>query len=323
VHLLEQLAVEVDALAAHVGRPLTLIAESDLNDPRLITSRDANGYGLAAQWNDDFHHALHTVLTGERQGYYADFGSLGALATTLTEAFFHAATWSTFRRRTHGRPVDRLRTSGWRFLGYLQNHDQIGNRAAGDRIGATLSTGLLKVGAALTLTAPFTPMLFMGEEWAASTPWQFFTSHPEPRLAAKVAAGRTAEFAEHGWAGPVPDPQDPRTFLRSKLRWDELADDPHADVLDFYRRLIAMRRDRPELTDPSLPDVTVTYDEDARWLVLHRGSLAVVCNLAGERQTVPLAAPPVELVLASAPGFVYAGQEIELDGESVAIVSLG
>ncbi|HVX45128.1 MAG TPA: malto-oligosyltrehalose trehalohydrolase [Mycobacteriales bacterium] len=322
IHLLEQLATEVDELAAHVRRPLSLIAESDLNDPRLISSREAGGYGLAAQWSDDFHHALHTLLTGERQGYYADFGSLPGLAKVLRKAFFHDGTWSSFRGRSHGRPVDVLRTGGWKFVVCLQNHDQIGNRATGDRIGATLSTGRLKIGAALLLTGPFTPMLFMGEEWAASTPWQFFTSHPEPELAATVAAGRRAEFADHGWTGEVPDPQDPQTFLRSKLDWDEVEDEPHAGVLDFYRRLIALRHERPELTHPALAAVEVQYDEDRDWLVLERGPLSVVVNLAAERQMVPLSGNAVELLLASAQGFLYTGNQLELDGESVAIVRI-
>ena len=186
-HVLEQLAAEVDVLATHLGRPLTLIAESDLNDARLITSRDARGYGLTAQWDDDVHHSLHAVLTGERQGYYDDFGDLSGLAKVWQEAFFHAGTYSTFRERRHGRPVDRATTPGYRFVAYLQDHDQIGNRADGDRLTATLSPALLRVAAVLLFTSPFTPMLFMGEEWAASTPWQFFTSHPEPELGAAVA----------------------------------------------------------------------------------------------------------------------------------------
>ena len=170
IHLLEQMAVEVESLSTHLGRPLSLIAESDLNDPTLITPREAGGHGLHAQWDDDVHHVLHAMLTGERQGYYGDFGSLDSLEAVLTGAFFHAGTWSSFRRRRHGRPVDRHTTAGHRFVAYLQNHDQIGNRAVGDRISATLSPGLLKVGATLLLTSPFTPMLFMGEEWAASNP---------------------------------------------------------------------------------------------------------------------------------------------------------
>jgi maltooligosyltrehalose trehalohydrolase len=162
-HLLEELATEVQALSAHLRRPLSLIAESDLNDAKLVTAREGGGYGLTAQWDDDLHHCLHTALTGERQGYYADFGSLTALAGTLKGVFFHAGTYSSFRRRTHGRPVDTRRLTADRFLIYAQNHDQIGNRATGDRLGATLSPGLLGVAAAIVLCSPYTPMLFMGE----------------------------------------------------------------------------------------------------------------------------------------------------------------
>ncbi|MEV5906648.1 malto-oligosyltrehalose trehalohydrolase, partial [Streptomyces sp. NPDC052127] len=216
-HFLEELSTAVDALAAETGRPLFLIAESDLNDPRLITPRRAGGLGLHAQWNDDFHHALHTALTGESQGYYADFARapFAALAKTLTGGFFHDGTYSGFRGRHHGRPLDRTRLPAHRLLGYTQTHDQIGNRAQGDRLSASLSPGLLACAAALTLTAPFTPMLFMGEEWAAGTPWQYFTDHTDPELAEAVRRGRRREFAAHGWAEEdVPDPQDPATRER-------------------------------------------------------------------------------------------------------------
>jgi maltooligosyltrehalose trehalohydrolase len=322
VHLLEEMAIEVDARSAHLGRPLSLIAESDLNDPRLVTPRPAGGYGLTAQWNDDFHHALHCALTGERQGYYADFADLEALATTLTEVFWHAGGWSSFRRRAHGAPVDTARTPAYRFLGYLQNHDQVGNRALGDRVSATLSDGLLKIGAALVLTAPFTPMLFMGEEWAASTPWQFFTSHPEPELASNVAAGRRAEFADHGWpAADIPDPQDPATFAASTLRWAEVDTGRHAELLDFYRALLRLRREQPALTDPRLTRTSVRVNAEQRWIVVRRGPIAVAANLSAGRRRIDLDDIPVRMLLASAPGFVYSGRELEIDGESVAVIA--
>jgi len=300
VHILEELAVAVDELAEGTGRQITLIAESDLNDPRVVTSRADRGHGIHAQWNDDFHHALHSLLTGERQGYYTDFGSIAAFAKTLTNAYFHDGTWSTFRGRTHGRPVDQA-IPGYRFVGFLQDHDQIGNRALGDRISATLSPGLLRVGAALLLTAPFTPMLFMGEEWGAATPWQYFTDHPEPELGRAVSEGRRREFGRHGWAAQaIPDPQEPKTMERSRLDWTELdpqhqATGPHRSLLEWYRALIALRRARPELADPGLADVSVDYDEVARWLVVRRGSLRVVVNLADHPQRVPLdrAAGPI------------------------------
>jgi maltooligosyltrehalose trehalohydrolase len=268
-----------------VRRPLTLIAESDLNDPKLVTPREAGGYGLHAQWSDDLHHCLHSTLSGETQGYYGDFGSLQALAATLTGVFFHAGTWSSFRARHHGRPVNTLTAQGHRFLAYLQNHDQIGNRATGDRLSATVSPGLLACGAAIVLCSPYTPMIFMGEEWAATTPWQFFASFPDPKLADAVRTGRRKEFADHGWAAEdVPDPMDPATFERSKLRWEEAAD---SEVLATYRALIALRRRRPELSDPRLHQLSVDLDEDRRVVTLHRGGLRVVGNLGGTQIDVP------------------------------------
>jgi maltooligosyltrehalose trehalohydrolase len=170
-HVLEELAVEVAALSDELGRPLALVGESDLNDPRLISAREAGGYGLDAQWSDDFHHALHTVITRESFGYYEDFGSLSQLATALTHGYVYAGQYSRHRNRQHGRPLPASIT-GHQLLGYAQDHDQIGNRAAGERLSALVSPALVKVAAAMVLTAPFTPMLFMGEEWAASTPWQ-------------------------------------------------------------------------------------------------------------------------------------------------------
>jgi len=187
ITLLEELSSEINALGARLGRSLWLIAESDRNDPLTVTPREAGGLGLHAQWADDVHHALHVFLTGEDHGYYEDFTDDGALTKVLEGVFFHDGTYSRFRRRTHGRPVDRERAAGWRFVVSLQNHDQVGNRAQGDRLSALVSPGLLACGAALLLTGPGTPMLFMGEEWGASTPWQYFTDYTDPRLAKAVS----------------------------------------------------------------------------------------------------------------------------------------
>ncbi|MGC4750047.1 malto-oligosyltrehalose trehalohydrolase [Micromonospora sp. DT201] len=320
VPLLEELAVSVESLSTHLGRPLSLIAESDLNDPRLITPREAGGFGLHAQWNDDAHHALHTLLTGERQGYYGDFGSLETLSDVLTGGFFHAGTWSSFRNRHHGRPVD-PRVPGHRFVAYLQNHDQIGNRATGDRISASLSPSLLRVGATLLLTAPFTPMLFMGEEWAASTPWQFFTSHPEPELASAVRTGRRREFASHGWPeGDVPDPQDPETFVRSRLDWAELDKPEHREMLSFYQRLIGLRRSCPDLSDPRLQAVSVQHGD--QFLVMRRGDTLVVANLAGRGQGVSLPGVARRVLLATGEGVTVMRDRIQLPAETAAIVAL-
>jgi maltooligosyltrehalose trehalohydrolase len=319
INLLEQMTTEVESLSTHLNRPLSLIAESDLNDPKLITPREANGYGLQAQWDDDVHHVLHALLTGERQGYYGDFGSLESLETVLTGAFFHANTWSSFRRRLHGRPVDRHRVPGHRFVAYLQNHDQIGNRAVGDRLSATLSPGLLRIGATLLFTSPFTPMLFMGEEWAASNPWQFFTSHPEPELALAVQNGRRREFASHGWdEADVPDPQDPATFARSKLDWSELGKPGHAEHLDLHKRLIALRRAHPDLTDPRLDQVEVWHGD--QFVVIRRGRCLVAANLAAVTQTVSLRAVPSKVLLATEPGVVLQRDRVELPPESAVVV---
>ena len=299
IHILEELAAETDALAEQLGRPLSLVAESDLNDPRMITARADHGLGMTAQWDDDIHHAIHTAVSGERQGYYADFGSLATLAKTLREGFFHAATYSSFRQRRHGRPLDTATIPATRLLAYTCTHDQVGNRALGDRPSQNLTYGQLAVKAALVLGSPYTAMLFMGEEWGASTPFQFFSSHPEPELARATAEGRKKEFADHGWdAEDIPDPQDPQTFQRSKLDWSELKADEHAKLLRLYQDLIALRRNETDLADQWLPRLVVDYDEDARWIVMRRGRLTVACNLGAEPVSVPFAG---ELVLCSDP----------------------
>jgi maltooligosyltrehalose trehalohydrolase len=237
----------------------------------------------------------------------------------LEGAFFHAGTWSSFRQRHHGRPVNRGLTPGHRFVAFLQNHDQIGNRAVGDRLSALLSPGLLKVGATLLLTAPFTPMLFMGEEWAASSPWQFFTSHPEPELAAAVRTGRRREFAAHGWASEeVPDPQDPATFERSKLDWNELAKPGHAEIFELYKQLIALRRTHRDLSDPWLSKVEVWHGD--QFVVIRRGRCIVAANLASVAQTVSLRSVPSKVLLATEPGVVLQRDRVELPAESAVVV---
>lgn len=299
VHILEELSSETDWLSKQVGRPLSLIAESDLNDPRLITPREEAGYGITAQWDDDIHHAIHTAVSGERQGYYSDFGSMATLAHTLRHGFFHAGTYSSFRRRRHGRPLDTARIPATRLLAYTCTHDQIGNRALGDRPSQNLTAGQLAVKAALVLGSPYTAMLFMGEEWGARTPFQFFSSHPEPELARATAEGRKAEFAEHGWdaakQGDIPDPQDPQTFQRSKLNWAEPASGDHARLLQLYRDLIALRHKEPDFDDEWLDHLVVDYDEDERWIIMRRNRIAIACNLGTDAASVPVTG---ELVLA-------------------------
>ena len=317
-HILEELSTEVSALAERVGRPLALVAESDLNDPRLIVARDAGGYGLDAQWSDDFHHALHSVVTGETYGYYEDFGTLRQLATALTRGFVYAGEYSVHRDRKHGRALP-ASVTGHRLLGFSQDHDQVGNRAAGERLSALVSPGLLKVAAALVLTSPFTPMLFMGEEWAASTPWQYFTDHEDAGLAEAVRAGRRGEFKAFGWEpDDVPDPQHPTTIARSTLQWSELGVASHADVFSWYRNLIALRRRTPDLGDGRFDHIEVDVDEVQRWLVMRRPASVVAANFSTEQRTIEVDATSV---LLSSADVELRGTSLTLPPESVAILA--
>ncbi len=277
VHLLEEIATAVHDLSIDLGRELWVIAESDLNDPRVVNSLSRGGYGCDAQWSDDFHHALHASLTGETSGYYADFGRVEDVALSLRNVFVNPGGYSPFRQRRHGRPVGDLPATD--FLGYLQNHDQVGNRAQGERSAALMSVGRLQIAAALVLLGPFVPMLFAGEEWAASTPFQYFTDHQDPGLGRLVSDGRRREFASFGWdPADIPDPQDPATFARSTLRWDELELEPHATMLRWYRELSALRASTPGLRDGDRAAGSVEFGEAGRWLVMRRAALTVACN---------------------------------------------
>jgi maltooligosyltrehalose trehalohydrolase len=317
-HILQEIAQEVDALSAHVRRPLTLIAESDMNDASIVAPREANGLGLTSQWSDDYHHALHVALTGETGGYYADFASLAALAKVSTRGFYHDGTFSSFRGRDHGFPIDPV-TPTWRLVTFSQDHDQIGNRAAGDRLTATLDFGQLSIAAVLTVCSPYTPMLFMGEEFGATTPWQFFTSHPEPELGKATAEGRIAEFAAMGWdPDTVPDPQDPQTFERSKLDWSSADSGDHARLLDLYRELIALRRALPALSDPDFTRLRASFDDGLRWFRLERDDLSIVVNFGLEPLTLPVLEATV--VLATDAAASVTGTELALPSHSAVIL---
>ncbi|HET7474619.1 MAG TPA: malto-oligosyltrehalose trehalohydrolase [Dermatophilaceae bacterium] len=328
--ILERLSLEVDTIAAQLDRRIWLIAETDRNDPRTVTPRAAaegpgTGLGIHAQWADDVHHGLHATLTGETQGYYADFAAVGALAKVLRTPFFHDGIWSSFRERLHGRPVDPELTPGFRFVASLQTHDQVGNRMAGDRLCHLVSPGLAACGAALLLTSAYTPMLFMGEEWGASTPWQYFTDHTDPDLAESVSEGRRTEFASHGWdRADVPDPGDPATVERSRLAWSELRERRHSRMLAWYRALLALRRARADLRDPALDQVRVEHDTDTGLVVVHRGEHLVLVNLGESALEVPvelplLAASPV-LLLAWEPLCRLEDGVLKLPAASAAVV---
>ncbi len=319
IHILEQIKMEVEDLSARTGRHLVLIPESDLNDPRLLRPWAQGGYQLDAQWSDDFHHALHTVLTGETTGYYSDYGKLEHLAKALRCAFVYDGQFSAHRRRVHGRPVDGL--SGHQFLGYLQNHDQVGNRAQGDRSSQLMSPGRLKIGAALVLTSPFTPMLFQGEEWGASTPFLYFTDYQEPELANAVREGRCREFAAFGWKPEdTPDPQARDTFTDSVLNWTELARASHADILEWHRRLIQLRRSESSLADGEMKSVQTRFDENQRWLTVVRGEITVACNFSNQQQAVPLPAVDQQILMVSETGIKTSGGTVNLPPDSVAIL---
>ena len=289
---------EVHALSRSTGRQFDVIAESSLNDPRLVWPVARGGYALEAAWSDDLHHALHCLLTGESAGYYADFGTVADLAKALREVYVYDGRYSRFRRRRHGRPA--IDVTADNFVTFCQNHDQVGNRALGERLSHLVGIGGAKVAAMITLTASTVPLLFMGEEWAASTPFQYFTSHADPELGAAVTRGRTSEFESFGWAAAdVPDPQAVETFERSRLNWGEASREPHATMRAFYSRLIALRKTTPDLTDPSLDHTSVAFDEEKRWLTLQRGTITLAVSFADEAQTVPLPQSATSLILAT------------------------
>ena len=271
-HVLEQMQVIADSVAAETGVPRSLIAESDQNDPKLVRPRAAGGFGLAGQWCDDVHHALHTLVSGEDHAYYADFGTVEVLAKTLREGFLHDGHLSTFRGRTHGRPLDLSVQPLSSLVTYTTTHDQTGNRARGDRPSMNLTPAQQALKAAVIACSPFTPMLFQGEEWGASTPFAFFCSHTDPELQRLTREGRMREFARSGWnPDDVADPVAVETFEDSKLKWAELADEPHATMLSTYRSLFGLRTTRPALRNPWATGVEVEVDGGkGRWLRMTR-----------------------------------------------------
>ncbi len=322
-HLLAQLSDETALLAKDLGRPLSLVAESDLNDATMVTPTSEGGLGMTAQWNDDFHHALHALLTDERQGYYADFGAMETLEKALTRVFVHDGGWSSFRESDWGAAVDTALVPGHAFLAYTATHDQVGNRATGDRPTTSLSPGQSAVAAAITLTSPFTPMLFMGEEWGAATPWQFFTDHEDPDLADSIRQGRRREFADTGWdAEQIPDPQDNATRDASVLDWQEIAAQPHQRLFAWYRELLALRRREADLRDDRLDQVQVDHDAELGWFVVRRGAFRVVCNLSPEARAVTLDAAPVSTALAW-DGAMLERDGVRVPGHSAAVVRVG
>ena len=247
-HFLEELSESVCELAEQLGRKLWLIGESDLNDPRLITPRSQGGYGLDAVWCDDFHHALHGLLTGEKDGYYVDFGRFEQLVKALREGFVYSGQYSEFRKRRHGRSS--AGRPARQFIVFSQNHDQVGNRMLGERLTQLVDFETLKVAAAVVLLSPYVPLIFMGEEYGETAPFHYFVSHSDPDLVEAVRKGRTREFARFAWRGDVPDPQAVKTFLDSKVRWESRDSGIHRILLDYYTALIELRTTLPALAEP-------------------------------------------------------------------------
>ena len=290
VHILRELREVAGALAEELGRRLFVVAESDANDRRLVMPVEEGGYGLDAVWSDDWHHALHVALTGEADGYYVDHDEDGALAKALRQAWVLDGTWSRHRGGEHGSSPSGLPPE--RFVVCAQNHDQVGNRATGDRSSALMGPGRLRIAAALLLTSPFVPLLFQGEEWGATNPFLYFTDHRDPELGAAVRDGRRREFAAFGWdPATIPDPQDLATFERSRLDWEEPAASPHRDLLAWHRMLIDLRR-RLRGAKPEHPPA-VLVDEGV--VMVDRGMVAVHANLGPA--TVDVAVDPGRTLL--------------------------
>jgi maltooligosyltrehalose trehalohydrolase len=293
--ILQELGDAFHAEAARLGRRAWLVAESDLNDPRVIRGKEVGGFGMDAQWSDDFHHALHAVLTGARQGYFGDFGRMADLAKAITAGFVYDGQHALHRRRRHG--AVSAAEPGDRFVTFIQNHDQVANAYQGRRLTAVAGLDRQKVGAAILFSSPVLPLLFQGEEYGEEAPFDYFTSHGDPALVEAVRAGRHAEYLhlleEGAGAEAWADPQAVETFQRSKLRWETIARPPHAETLAFYSALIALRRRLAPLHNGRKDLTRVETDEAARWITIHRGDpgggeALTVANLGARPATIPL-----------------------------------
>lgn len=294
VHILRELNDAVQGLARRLERIVPVVAESDLNDRRVIDPVRRGGYGLAGQWSDDFHHCVHTIVTGERRGYYADFGSLDQLAKTYTHGFVYDGQQSQFRGRPHGTPSRDLPSE--RFVVCIQNHDQVGNRAHGERLSSLVDFARLKLAATALLISPCVPLLFMGEEYGERAPFLFFTDFEDPTLRAAVTHGRRKEFAAFGWMGAVPDPQDPTSFSRSRLTWCLQDREPHAWLWEYYRTLLEMRRRYPVLGVGRKRRLSAEIEEAPVLAVLRKdtgGAMALgMLNFGPEARTARVRLPP-------------------------------
>ncbi len=291
-HILGELCEAVHRVASSGGRRVQVIAESDLNDPRLVRDRGRGGYALDAMWNDDFHHAVHTALTGERSGYYVDFGGIEPVARSLADRFVLAGHYSAYRRRRHGAPAGDLPAD--RFVVFIQNHDQVGNRARGERLAELVSLEELKLAAAVLLLSPYVPLLFMGEEYGETNPFLYFVDHGDPALLEAVGRGRRREFAAFGWTEEIPDPGSEETFLRSRPEPQLAESPPHSELALLYRDLIGLRKSEPALR-PAAARFRIDSDREAGWiLIVYEGlghDLFVAHNFESDGQPLPASLP--------------------------------
>ncbi|MBF0539290.1 MAG: malto-oligosyltrehalose trehalohydrolase [Nitrospirae bacterium] len=283
-HILQEISERVNTLARETGRRLCLIAESDLNDSRVIKPIELGGYGMDAQWCDDYHHALHTLLTSEQNGYYRDFGTVRHMVSALNNGYVYSGVYSSYRERTHGNfPQGR---PDWQFVVFSQNHDQVGNRMLGERLSTLVSFEALKLAAAVVLLSPYVPMLFMGEEYAEDAPFLYFISHGDPALIKAVRSGRKKEFREFKWKGTPPDPQDIQTFMRSKIHREKIDSPKNKLLLDFYKTLIRFRKETP-LLSPLYPRHIEVYGQEAQRLIIvdyssAGGSIVCIFNFSAQ-----------------------------------------
>lgn len=320
VHFMEQLSVEVERLSAMLGKQFYLIAESDLNDPRVVRPREANGYGMDSQWSDDFHHSLFTVLYNPKEGetgYYGDFGSLDDLHKALKQAFVYDGQYSGYRKRRHGRAVEGL--SAHHFIHFDQNHDQVGNRGWGERLEHLVGLNAAKVSVGLLLTAPFVPMLFMGEEWATSAPFLYFADHDDEEMRQRVIEGRKQEFAAFGFDGDIPNPEDQKTYEMSKLKWEEQADGKHAEMLAWVKALIKLRKSRVAFNDGDMHHLEVSTNGERRTLVMARDEARILINLGQEPYKFSLLKGE-KLELTSREGLSVRDNQMDLPPMTIAIL---
>jgi maltooligosyltrehalose trehalohydrolase len=320
VHFMEQITTEVERLSATLSKEFYLIAESDLNDPRVVRSREGHGYGMDSQWSDDFHHALFALLYTPREsetGYYDDFGSFADLQKALKNAYVYDGQYSPYRKRRHGRPVDGL--SAHHFIHFDQNHDQVGNRGWGERQEHLLGLAAAKVSLGLVLTAPYVPMLFMGEEWATSAPFLYFADHEDEEMRRSVAEGRKREFAAFGFDGEVPNPEEQKTFELSKVRWEEQSQGKHAEMLAWIKALIKLRRHTVSLNDGDLHRLAVSINEEQRTLVMERDEARVVINFGDQPHSFTILAGE-KLELISQEGIGVQESQLHLPAMTMAVL---